>query len=76
MRESNLRVWFSPEDIRGGKKLHEQIDHAIRVYDKLLLVLSPHSMNSEWVKSAKLRGDAEVGVDRGWRHLVVRDICP
>jgi TIR domain len=33
------------------KKLHEQIDEAIRVYDKLLLILSEHSMNSEWVKT-------------------------
>ena len=51
MQGKGLRVWFSPEDIQGGKKLHEQIDEAIRVYDKLLLVLSPESMNSEWVKT-------------------------
>ena len=43
MRDKGLRVWFSPEDIQGGKKLHEQIDEAIRVYDKLLLVLSPRA---------------------------------
>ena len=34
-----------------GKKIHEQIDEAIRLHDKLLLILSPHSMNSEWVKT-------------------------
>ena len=51
MREQRMRVWFAPEDVQGGKKLHEQIDEAIRIYDKLLLVLSPHSMNSEWVKT-------------------------
>jgi hypothetical protein len=51
MRDKRLRVWYSPEDIQGGKKLHEQIDDAIRVYDKLLLVLAPESMNSEWVKT-------------------------
>ena len=28
-----------------------QIDEAIRVFDKLLLILSPDSMNSEWVKT-------------------------
>jgi hypothetical protein len=49
MLDAGLCVWFAPEDVQGGKKLHEQIDEAIRVYDKLLLVLSPHSMNSEWV---------------------------
>jgi len=51
MVQEKLRVWFAPEDIQGGKKLHEQIDEAIRVYDKLLLVLSPKSMKSEWVKT-------------------------
>ncbi len=51
MRDMGLRVWFAPEDVQGGKKLDEQIDEAIRVHDKLLLVLSPESMNSEWVKT-------------------------
>jgi hypothetical protein len=49
MRDAHLRVWFAPEDIQGGKKLHEQIETAIRVYDKLLIVLSASSLRSEWV---------------------------
>ncbi len=49
MRDEHLRVWYAPEDIKGGRKLHEQIEEAIRVYDKLLLVLSETSMQSEWV---------------------------
>jgi hypothetical protein len=51
MREHELRVWFSPEDMRGGKKVREQIDIAIQVHDKLLLILSPNSMGSDWVKT-------------------------
>jgi hypothetical protein len=51
MREHNLHIWFATEDIQGGKKIHEQIGEAIRKYDKLLLVLSPNSMNSQWVKT-------------------------
>jgi hypothetical protein len=39
------------QDIQSGRKLHEQIDEAIRLHDKLLLILSPHSMASEWVKT-------------------------
>jgi hypothetical protein len=50
LQDAGLRVWFAPHDIQGGRKLHEQIDQAIRVYDKLLLVLSPHSMQSPWVE--------------------------
>jgi hypothetical protein len=49
MREEQMRVWFAPEDIRGGEKLYEQIDRAIQVHDRLLLVLSENSIHSEWV---------------------------
>jgi hypothetical protein len=35
----------------SGKKVHEQIDEAIRIYDRLLLIISPASMASEWVKT-------------------------
>lgn len=49
MRGENLRVWYAPEDIRGGRKIHEQIFRAIQVHDKLLLVLSSNSIKSEWV---------------------------
>ena len=31
--------------------LNEQIDQAIRLYDKLLLILSPASMESTWVET-------------------------
>ena len=51
LQARGVRCWFAPEDIQGGRKLHEQIEQAIRHYDKLLLVLSEHSMGSEWVKT-------------------------
>lgn len=51
MRSENLRVWYAPEDMKGGRKLHEQIFQAIQIHDKLLLVLSENSMKSEWVIS-------------------------
>lgn len=51
LQSKGVRVWFAPEDIKGGRKLHEQIPEAIRHYDKLLLVLSENSMQSEWVKT-------------------------
>ena len=50
MRGEKLRVWFAPEDMQGGQKLIEQIDRAIQVNDRLLLVLSEHSMSSDWVR--------------------------
>lgn len=43
-----LRGCFLSEPY-GGKTFYDQIDSTIRVYDKLLLVLSDHSLNNEWV---------------------------
>ncbi len=51
IRAVKLRVWFAPEDMKGGRKSIEQIDEAIQVNDRLLLVLSEKSMSSEWVMS-------------------------
>jgi hypothetical protein len=51
LQNKGVRCWFAPHDTQGGKKLHEQIDEAIRLHDKLLLILSRHSMESEWVKT-------------------------
>ena len=51
LQAKGVRCWFAPEDVQGGKKLHEQIEQAVRLYEKLLLVLSEHSMSSEWVKT-------------------------
>ena len=39
MRQENLRVWYAPEDMKGGRKIHEEIFYAIQIHDKLLLVL-------------------------------------
>ena len=44
MRDAHLRVWFAPEEMKGGDLLIEQIETAIRVYDKLLIVLSKASL--------------------------------
>jgi len=55
MRAEHLRVWFAPEEMQGGKKLYDQIDRAIQLHDRLLLVLSDHSMHSEWVLTEILR---------------------
>lgn len=68
MRDANLRVWFAPEDVQGGKKLHEQIETAIRMYDKLLIVLSEASLQSEWVMT-ELRKARKAERQTGKRKL-------
>lgn len=51
LQTAGVRCWFAPHHVQAGKKLHEQIDVAIRLHEKLLLILSPDSINSEWVKT-------------------------
>jgi len=50
LQQEGLQVWYAPKDVRGGQKIHEQISDAIRMHDKLLLVLSEHSIASNWVE--------------------------
>jgi uncharacterized protein YjbI with pentapeptide repeats len=49
MRDERIRVWFDEEDMKAGRQLHPQIDEAIRIHDKFLLILSEASMQSTWV---------------------------
>jgi hypothetical protein len=50
MLQAKLRVWYAPEDARGGRKNLDQIDEAIRVCDKLMIVLTSASMKNDWVR--------------------------
>ena len=50
MREEKFRVWYAPEDLKAGRKVYEQIEIAINIHDKILLVLSKASMSSSWVQ--------------------------
>jgi len=63
LQNKGIRCWFAPEDMKGGKKSYEQINDAIRIHDKLLLILSEHSMKSDWVateiKKARIREKRE-----------------
>ena len=49
LQGEGVRTWYAPEELKGGEKLYDQIDSAIRLHDKLLLVLSEQSLQSEWV---------------------------
>ena len=51
MRNERIRVWYAPEEMKGGKKLFEQIDRAINMHDKLLIVVSKESISSNWVQT-------------------------
>jgi len=50
LQAKGVRCWFAPHDMHGGRNIHEQIDEAIRLHDRLLLILSEDSMKSDWVR--------------------------
>lgn len=50
LRKNGVTVWFAPKDLRGGRHIRTEVDRAIQLHDKLLVVLSKNSINSEWVK--------------------------
>jgi hypothetical protein len=50
LRDEGLRVWFAPEDLKGGLYIHERLEEAMRSSDRLLVVLSEASLASDWVK--------------------------
>lgn len=49
-QNNGVRCWFAPEDLKIGDKIRPRIDESIHLYDKLLLVLSKHSVTSQWVE--------------------------
>lgn len=50
LQDKGVRCWFAPHDLPIGAKTLDAIDQAIRTRDKLLLILSEHSIASEWVE--------------------------
>ncbi|MFG6105407.1 toll/interleukin-1 receptor domain-containing protein [Leptothoe sp. EHU-05/26/07-4] len=50
LQNKGVRCWYAPEDLPIGAKIRIGIDEAIRRYDKLLLILSESSVNSQWVE--------------------------
>jgi hypothetical protein len=50
LQNKGVRCWFAPEDLRIGDKFRQRIDESIRLYDKLLVILSEDSISSSWVE--------------------------
>lgn len=50
LQSKKVRCWFAPEDLKIGAKLRPSFDEAIRVHDKLMVLLSENSVSSEWVE--------------------------
>jgi hypothetical protein len=64
LQERDVRCWFAPADMRIGAKILDSADEAIRLQDKLLLVISQRSLESEWVEDEVTKAFSEER-DRG-----------
>jgi uncharacterized protein YjbI with pentapeptide repeats len=50
LQSKGVRCWFAPEDLKIGDRLRPAFDEAIRVHDKLMVLLSDNSVGSPWVE--------------------------
>jgi hypothetical protein len=50
LQNKGVRCWFATEDLKIGDRFRQRIDEAIRLHDKLLLILSANSVRSDWVR--------------------------
>jgi len=59
LQNKGVRCWFAPHDLPIGAKTWDAIDQAIKIRDKLLLILSKNSIDSEWVEDEVQKAFAE-----------------
>lgn len=50
LAQHNVPVWYSATNIVGARQWHDEIGAALRRCDWFLVVLSPRSVKSRWVK--------------------------
>jgi hypothetical protein len=50
LQNKGVRRWFAPHGMPIGSEILDEIDAAVRLRDKLLLILSEQSIRSRWVK--------------------------
>lgn len=50
LQASGVRCWFDKKDMLIGEKILDSIHQAIRKHEKLLVILSKHSVSSGWVE--------------------------
>jgi len=59
LQNRGVRCWFAPHDLPIGAKTWDTIDEAIRLREKLLVILSRRSIASDWVEDEVSKAFAE-----------------
>jgi hypothetical protein len=68
LQNNGVRCWFAPHDLPIGAKTWDAIDEAIKLRDKLLLILSNDSIESDWVEDEVQKAFAE---ERERKHPIL-----
>ena len=55
LQNNGVRCWFAPHDMPIGAKIIDALDEAIRLRDKVLLILSDGAIASDWVEGEVTR---------------------
>ena len=50
LRRHGIPVWYSRTNIVGGRQWHDEIGAALKRCDWFVVILSPHAVESAWVK--------------------------
>jgi hypothetical protein len=56
LQNRGVRCWFAPHDMPIGAKIIDALDEAIRLRDKVILILSEGAIASDWVEGEVTRG--------------------
>lgn len=51
LQSHGVRCWFAPRDLPVGAKTRQALTDAIRSNERLIVVLSEHSIDSQWVEN-------------------------
>ena len=51
LRNHGIPTWFSSTNIMGAQQWHDEIGNALKRCDWFIILLSPGSVHSRWVKS-------------------------
>ncbi len=70
-----VSTWVDSRNLRGGDKLHPEIEKEIREARHVVLVLSPHTANSAWVQD-EVKLAEQVASERGNGFRVVPLLLP
>jgi hypothetical protein len=63
LQNGGVRCWFAPHDLPIGAEIWDAIDAAIKLRDKLLLILSKNSIDSDWVEDEVQRALRKNGTE-------------